>query len=246
MATQTLNARLDALMRAGSELQHAFIDELTSTERAETRTFEQWAAKDLVAHLVAWKARRLLQLEAATRGEPTPLFDNDETNERTWAELSDQTWEAILAEDTRVLPALEAVVERMSVDDLLAPERFALPYQPAALIAASPAHAHIVQHLAERFIERGQMERAIALREQAAAALDTFSEFPELAAAPHYNLARHYASIGQSEHALDELRRALTWNPALAPYAPTEPEFEPSRHEAAFVALVSGASLTPP
>jgi tetratricopeptide (TPR) repeat protein len=246
MATQTLNARLVALMRAGSELQRAFIDQLTPAERAETGSFERWDAKDLVAHLVAWKARRRLQLEAATRGDPTPLFANDETNERTWAELSDQTWDAILAEETRVLPELEAVVERMSVDELLTPDRFVLPYQPAALIAARPAHAHIVQHLAERFIERGQIERAIALREQAVTALDTFPEFPELAAAPHYNLARHYASSGRSEHALEELRRAINWNPALAPYAPTEPEFEALRHETAFVTLISNAGLTPP
>jgi tetratricopeptide (TPR) repeat protein len=85
------------------------------------------------------------------------------------------------------------------------------------------------------------MERAIALRQAAAAALDAFPEFPEMASAAHYNLACCYARTGQPEQALTELRRALALHPALTTYARDDGDLVALHATAEYQALVAGA-----
>ncbi|HET9112112.1 MAG TPA: hypothetical protein VFN78_14880 [Ktedonobacterales bacterium] len=241
METADLKARVVALLRAGSAIQRAYVAGLSTAEREMTGTPEHWSAKDLVAHLTGWKARRLLQLDAVRRGESAPTFDLDETNARAWDEQRHRSWEDILADEARIAPALAGRIEGMSESDLTAMDRYPLPLQPAALHLARPGYTHIIGHLAEHFIERGEMQRAIALRQAAAAALDAFPEFPEMAAAPHYNLACSFALTGQPEQALTELRRALALNPALTSYAREDVDLASLHATAAYQALVAGA-----
>ena len=85
------------------------------------------------------------------------------------------------------------------------------------------------------------MEGAIALRQAVAAALDTFPEFPEMASAPHYNLACSYALTGQPEQALTELRWALALNPALIAHAREDADLASLREMAEYQALIAGA-----
>lgn len=238
-ADADLKARLVEVMREGGRVQQAYVAALSAEERAATGTPARWSAKDLVAHLTAWKARRLRQMEAVTRGEAAPALPIQETNEATWDELAGQSWHDALAEEARVTAALAALVEGMAEADLLATGRYpSLPYQPAALVAMRPAYPHVIQHLAEHAIEAGDLAGAIALRQAAATALDAFPEFPELAAAPHYNLALHYVTAGQPERALAELRRAFTWNPQLAPAAREDEGLAALREDARYQALV--------
>ncbi len=241
METGDLKARLVALLREGNEIQQAYVAVLSVEERDATGTPERWSSKDLVAHLTGWKARRLLQLDAVLRGEEAPVFDLDETNARTWDEQQRRSWDDILAEEARVAPAMAGCIERMPVADLTAMDRYPLPLQPAALQLARPGYTHIVGHLAEHYIERGEMERAITLRQAAAVALDAFPEFPIMAAAPHYNLACCYALTRQPERALTELRRALALNPALIEYAREDDDLVSLRGTAAYQALTAGA-----
>lgn len=241
METPDLTARLVALLREGSAIQQAYVAELSAAEREATGTSLHWSAKDLVAHLTGWKARRLQQLDAVLRGEPAPVFDLDETNARAWEEEQRRSWDDVLAEEARVAPELAARIERMAVSDLTAMDRYPLPLQPAALQLARPGYAHVIGHLAEHYIEGSAMERAIALRRTAAAALDAFPEFPELASAPHYNLACCYALTGQPEQALTELGRALALNPALTASARVDADLVSLRETATYQALVAGA-----
>lgn len=240
METADLKARLVALLHEGSEIQQAYVAVLPAAERDAIGTPERWSAKDLVAHLTSWKARRLRQLDAVLRGEEAPHFDLDETNARAWDEQQRRSWDDILAEEARVAPAMAGCIERMSVADLTAMDRYPLPLQPAALLLARPGYTHIVGHLAEHYIARGEMERAITLRQAAATALDAFPEFPVMASAPHYNLACSYAVTGQPELAITELGRALALNPALIEYAREDDDLASLRGTAEYQALVAG------
>ncbi|HEU0028410.1 MAG TPA: DinB family protein [Ktedonobacterales bacterium] len=241
METADLKARLVALLHEGSDLQRAFVAVLSAGERDATGTPERWSAKDLVAHLTSWKARRLRQLDAVLGGEEPPRFDLDETNAQTWDEQQRRAWDDILADEARVAQEMAARVERMSVADLTAMDRYPLPLQPAALQLVRPGYTHIVGHLAEHYIERGEMERAIALRQAAAVALDAFPEFPAMASAPRYNLACSYAVTGQQELAIAELGRVLALNPALIEYARSDADLASLRGSAEYQALIAGA-----
>jgi tetratricopeptide (TPR) repeat protein len=241
MATDDLSSRLVALLREGSVIQLAYVAGLSSAEREAPGTPQRWSAKDLVAHLTGWKARRLLQLEAVLRGEAAPEFDMDETNARAWEEQQRRSWDDVLAEEAGVAPEMAACIERMMPAELTMMDRYALPIQPAALQLVRPGYTHIIGHLAQHHISRGEMERAVALREAAAASLDAFPEFPEMASAPHYNLACSYALTDQRERALSELRRALVLSPALVAYARDDLDLVALREMVEFGALVEGA-----
>jgi tetratricopeptide (TPR) repeat protein len=241
METADLTARLVALLREGSAIQQAYVAGLSAAEREAMGTPQHWSAKDLVAHLTGWKARRLQQLDAVLRGEAAPVFALDETNAQAWEGQQRRSWDDILAEEARLAPVLAGRIARMSVADLTMMDRYPLPLQPAALQLARPGYAHVIGHLAEHYIKGGAMEQAIALRQAAAAALDAFPEFPELASAPHYNLACCYALTGQPEQALTELRRALALNPALTAYARDDVDLVALREMAEYQALVAGA-----
>ncbi len=240
METVELKARLVALLQAGHAIQQEYVVALSAAEREATGTPERWSAKDLVAHLTSWKARRLLQLDTVLRGEVAPVFDLEETNARAWDEQQRRSWEDILAEEARVAPALVARIDGLPASDLTAMDRYPLPLQPVALQFPRPGYTHIIGHLAEHAIERGEMQQAIALRQAAAAALDAFSEFPEMAAAPHYNLACCYALTGRPKQALAELRRALALHPALTAYAREDADLVTLRETTVYQALVAG------
>jgi hypothetical protein len=241
METTDLTSRLVGLLREGSAIQQAFVEGLSLAEREEMGTPEHWSAKALVAHLAGWKARRLLQLDAVLQGEEAPVFDLDETNARTWVEQERRSWDDILAEEAHVAPELAARAHHMTASDLDAMHRYPLPLQPAALQLARPGYTHVVGHLAEHYIERGAMERAIALHRVAADALDAFPEFPEMASVPHYRLACCYALSSQPEQALVELHRALTLNPALTEQAREDIDLASLRAMAAYQALIASS-----
>jgi tetratricopeptide (TPR) repeat protein len=160
---------------------------------------------------------------------------------RAWDEQQRRSWDDVLAEEARVAPELAARIERLSVSDLTAIDRYPLPLQPAALQLARPGYTHVIGHLAEHYIECGEMERAIALRRAAAAALDAFPEYPEMASAAHYNLACSYALTGQPEQALTELGRALALHPALTAHAREDVDLVSLHETAEYQALVAGA-----
>lgn len=239
METADLKARLVSLLREGSAIQQAYVAELSTDEREAMGTPQRWSAKDLIAHLTNWKVLRLQQLDAALRGEAAPVFDLDETNARLWGEQQHRSWDDILTEEARVAPELAARIERMSISDLTALDRYPLPLQPAALQLARPGYTHVIGHLAEHYIEGGAIERAIALRQAAAATLDAFPEFPEMVSAPHYNLACCYALTDQPEQALSELRCALALNPTLTAYARDDVDLVSLREMAEYQAILA-------
>ena len=240
METGDLKARLVALLREGNAIQQAYVAGLSTAEREATGTPQRWSAKDLIAHLTGWKVLRLQQLDAILRGEAAPVFDLDETNARMRDEQQNRSWDDVMAEEAQVVPELAAHIELMSNSDLTALDRFPLPLQPAALQLVRPGYTHVIGHLAEHYIESGTIERAIALRQAAAATLDAFPEFPEMVSAPHYNLACCYALTDQPEQALTELRCALALNPELTAYARDDVDLVSLHEMAVYQAILAG------
>jgi hypothetical protein len=52
-----------------------------------------------------------------------------------------------------------------------------------------------------------------------------------------YNLACHYALIGEAEKAIDGLREALELNPRLTDWSKEDPDFAPLREDPRYMAL---------
>jgi tetratricopeptide (TPR) repeat protein len=241
MKVTELRARIVGYIHTGHNVQEAFVATLTEDERQAEGTRERWSAKDVVAHVTSWKSRRLLSLDAIARGEEVPVFDMDGTNAQTWEEQHRRSWEDVLAEEVRVVPALIAHVERLSADDLTERDRFTLPSQPLAGLLVRNAYTHPLAHITEHARQRGQMERAIELQTEGARALSAMADYPELEGAARYNLACCYALASQPERAIPELRRALALNPALVQNAREDADLASLRAMPDYQALVAGA-----
>ena len=68
---------LNLLDRAYEEEQ-TFVTKLSAEERAAVGALEQWSAKDLLAHIVAWKERLVREIAAAPSSEgPSAAIDID-------------------------------------------------------------------------------------------------------------------------------------------------------------------------
>jgi tetratricopeptide (TPR) repeat protein len=241
MEIAELRARIVGYIQAGHNMQEAFVATLTENERQADGTWERWSAKDLIAHITSWKSRRLITLDAIAGGEAVPVFNMDETNARTWEEQQLRSWDDVLAEEARVVPALIAHVERLSGDDLTEHDRFPVPSQPLAMLLIRNAYTHPLNHLTERATEAGDYERAIGLQAEGTRALRTMTDYPELEAAARYNLACCYGLDGQPERAIPELRRALALNPAFVKNARQDPDLASLHGMSDYQALIAGA-----
>ncbi|NIN04825.1 MAG: hypothetical protein GTO43_00285, partial [Armatimonadetes bacterium] len=49
---------LKQLIRSSCDHEREFVDLLSQEERDQIGTLEQWSAKDLIAHIAAWRDRR--------------------------------------------------------------------------------------------------------------------------------------------------------------------------------------------
>jgi hypothetical protein len=74
-------------------------------------------------------------------------------------------------------------------------------------------YLHPQLHLAEHYVQRGEIERATTLHETMAEALS--QRLPEQGGVAHYNLACFYATTGRPGDALAQLSVAFTLTPSL-------------------------------
>jgi tetratricopeptide (TPR) repeat protein len=237
-----LKARLTDLLQRAYDEEQALVARLTEDERSATGSLERWSAKDIVAHLVEWKARTGQKLAAAARNEPPRTYDDiDQANAEIFEEHRHQTWAEVLEKSQR---AHEELVERLRAipeDDLVDPSRF--PWQsgrPLWREIAGNGYSHPLLHIAQFYVERGEREYATQTQETAAHLLRALDDSPSWHGIILYNLACYYATAGQKEKAIDELRQALRLNPDLTQWSQQDPDFASIREEPAYHSLYSG------
>jgi hypothetical protein len=231
---------IDLIERAYEEEQ-AFVASLSDAEQSAVGEADNWSAKDVVAHLAAWKERVAQSLAAAARGESPPGFDDiDRVNAEDFETYRAHSWSDILAKSERAHKSLLERVEAMSEDDLA--DTQTLSWQngrPPWRLMVGNGYSHPISHLAQLYVERGETCHATEMQEEAAGLLGELDESPSWQGIVRYNLACHYALSGQKERAISGLREALTLNPDLTEWSKQDPDFVPLRQEAGYQALYS-------
>jgi hypothetical protein len=229
---------LDLLERAYQE-KCDFIDQLPEDERAVVGTRDQWSAKDLMAHIVAWDARMMDNLDLIRRGETPPSVDDiHDENAAIFDAHRDTSWDELrrMAGDahTRIAGFVRATAE----DDLVDPQRS--PWQddrPAWQRVAGTAVTHSLLHLAEYHTQHNQTDHATRLQDETARLLLTLDESPNWQGITIYNLACYYAIAGQKATAITKLAEALRLNPGLTDWSKEDPDFRSIREEPGYQAL---------
>jgi len=218
-----LRSDLLNLLQHAYEREQDFLAGLSEQTRAECGLPDDWSAKDLIAHVAAWKERTVCELTALAKGQPAPEFgDLDEFNARVFADHRDLDWE-------RVVSTLE-LTHRQLCDAILAtPDELLVrprsPDRPDELvwwIVVARGVNHPLGHLAERLAEEGQIDQAAQMQEQVAALLLELDTDPRWHSYVHYGLARVYAGLGWADKTACELAMAVDLNPDLAERARTD------------------------
>jgi hypothetical protein len=106
-----------------------------------------WSAKDIVAHLAAWRRRTVGRLEAVANGRPEPaptwpadLHEDDEINAWFHARDRDKSVREVLAESSGVFQQLVSAVAKLPEDALGDPARF--PWMEGRTLSGAAFFGH--------------------------------------------------------------------------------------------------------
>jgi tetratricopeptide (TPR) repeat protein len=211
-----LKLRLFDLLERAYQEEQVFVQGLSDEERSAGGTPEQWSAKDMIAHIAAWKERAAQVLAALRSGEPGPGFDGlDRINARIFEEHQNPTWSDVLSRSAQRYGFPREQTGATPDGVLIAPEESDLQDEPVWWFVVGAGYNHSLGHLAEYYIGRGDTTYAIEMQEEAAEHLLPLDEGSEWQGRVHYGLAIYYAAAGQTGKAIDALRRACRLHPAL-------------------------------
>lgn len=234
--------RVLELVARGYADQDALAANLSAEERAARGELHAWSAKDHVAHNNFWRQDAIRRLQAALDGTtpPNTEADQDTWNDRTFQEQRDTPWEALVAETERLRAETVALVQRLSPDDLADPRRF--PWQdgvPLEILILVNWYDHPAEHWADFYVNRGELDRAFALRQAVAATVrELLPHHPIMYSYMVYKLGIVYALHGRADQAIESLREALDVNPAFITFVQQDADLDSLRALPAFRALV--------
>ena len=235
---QTMKRELTELLGKGYQVEKEFIATLADEERNADGTFENWTAKDCIAHNAYWRKHHAEDV-LAVLAEKTPIQPNDDQiNKEVYSRYKDQSWEDI---DTLVDSGLQRMGEAIasiSEDDLQRDDFY--PWEqgiPLWREIVGNIYSHPVIHLSEWHIKRGYPARAAEMYQEMTRQLISLDDGPAWQGTIRYNNACSFSLLGDKETAINELREALKLNPGLTEWSRQDPDFEPIRGEAGYKAL---------
>lgn len=218
---------VDVLLEARA-LEREVLGALPPIERDSPPADGGWSAKDIQAHLSAWRrhqAERLAALHDGRARSDVPAAETDALNAAIHAERADWTWERVVADADDATDRLIAEI-RAADDATITQDRIVgatLGNGPEHDLAHLPAVAARV-HLGDRVAE-------LAVTVEAAVARGAWPS--RSAAFARYNLACYHALEGRLDAARELLRLALPGEPELRELAPVDADLAAVRSEIA-------------
>jgi hypothetical protein len=205
MLRSPLHADLVDMLEATRAAEHDLFGALSAERREAPDADGGWSAKDVWAHLAAWRSIEARRLEAAVRGDsgalgddPTPSDPIDASNDRLQARYAHWSWEAVRREADASVDALIDVIRRSSREMLCECDGI------VGSIGSNGAN-HAIGHLPDIAAQAGNLERVDTLAAETEAILRRGHLPPRDAGVILYNMACHRALAGE----LDEARRLL-------------------------------------
>ena len=199
-------------------LRTGLIDGLLASRAAEREIFDalepagrdapgaegDWSAKDVQAHLSAWRQWMVDVLTAEREGRPDPRVADeqvDDINARLHHERADWTWETVRADAEASAEALIAAISAASDDTISDPKLI------GSILGDGPEHD--LGHLPALAETVGLGSLVLHLADLAEAVLDRGGWPAGSAATARYNRACFHALAGNLDVARSLLRQAL-------------------------------------
>jgi hypothetical protein len=229
------------LLDLAYEAELAFVANLSNDQLQAEGQPDRWAPKDFLAHIAAWNAREVDEMEAASRGET--LGESDELNDinagifeghRGWS------WTQIMQLLEQAHLGMSAAVTGLSTGDLTDPQRFAWTHgQPLIQRLAFTAYSHALTHLSYVLWDSGERQAAVQMSELIASQMSALIDSERWQANQLYNLACFYAMTGDPQRALELLRVAFPMHSDLATFAQEDNELASLWDDPQFKSLIS-------
>ena len=229
--------KLTELLEKGYQAEREFIASLSDKERNTNGTFEQWTAKDNVAHNSYWRKRQADDVMDVLAGRSLQV-DDDEINAKVYAQFKDQSWTEIETLLDTSLKRMREALTALSEEDLQSDKFYPWDQgRPLWRELVENIYTHMIIHLSEWYIKKGNIARAAKTYREMTAQLATLDDSPVWQGTIRYNNACSFSLLGDKETAINELREALKLNPDLTEWSQQDPNFELIREEAGYKAL---------
>jgi hypothetical protein len=211
----SIKTGLQALVHQARRDQEVFLADLTDAERAAFGTSDHWSIRDHINHSNFWRERLLHFFTAMQTHVPlTPITDFEAVNQAIFAERRNLSWDAILADSTRLMDAIATGLAAMSETDLTDPTRFVIPN--AGTLQSRVIHfayEHPLSHYVQVQRERGDHDGAVSQQQEAIKLTEQLFGKGEAYFILVYNLACLQAILGEAEHAMTTLRNVFAGLP---------------------------------
>lgn len=233
-----MKRELTELLQKGHQVEKEFISALSDEERNADGTFENWTAKDCIAHNAYWRKYHAENVLAVLAGNAPTQPDDDRINEEVYFRYKDQSWEDVgILVDTSLTRMGEALAS-INEDDLQRGDFYPREQgRPLWREIVGNIYTHPIVHLSEWHIKRGYPVRAAEMYQEMTGQLTSLDDSPDWQGTIRYNNACSFSLLGDKETAINELREALKLNPGLTEWSRQDPDFEPIRGEAGYKAL---------
>ncbi len=242
MVPDTLVTRLIGLIHRAQEALEDYLGSLSAGERAAQGTYEDWAPKDMIAHINYWRRRTVETLAYHSRGQQPPEYpDYEQVNRETFEENRRLPLEYHLRESRAVVKALDQVLSRFEDEDLTRPGRY--PWrkgQPLISYVVSNAYLHPISHLCLRYLKIGDQAAAFQLQETALREVCELDDNPDLRNLALYDYACFLAQIGEIDQAIARLGEILPGSPGLAEWSQKDPDLANLHSDPRYLALIKG------
>jgi hypothetical protein len=219
-----LHADLIQMLRAAHAAEHDIFGALSPDRREAPNTIGEWSAKDVLAHLAAWRSVEARQLERRIRGEsgsdpgdPGPEVPVDEANEMLRAKFAAWSWDDVVREADASVEALVAAIGRSGTTALSQREGIVVG------IGTSGSN-HAMGHLVDAARLAGARPHFDALARAFEEIVTRRHLAPRDSGVILYNLACYQALAGETDDARRLLRTALAHRRDLLTDAKTDPD----------------------
>lgn len=221
------------------ELMEKLDSELSEVEKNEAGSESKWSVKDKIAHVAAWIEKNLEYLEITDGVVPAiPPDQLDEENRRLFERYKASTWSEVTGFFRRVFDGARERLAAMTEEDLDRIQKRSDGSERSVWRAlAGNAGMHMSMHFTRILKNRGDLDGATLLEERAAEIYSGIDDGPVWRGTVRYNLACHYALIGETAKAVAILGESFRMNPDLIEWSKKDPDFDGIRGDAAFLAL---------
>ena len=235
------------MLQRGYEEQLCYLSRLTPVEKEATGTTNNWAPKDVMAHIVEWQRRMANHLIDYRRGEDSQaVLDIDTENAAIIKHYRRVPWETLLKVMESTHKALADELQRLSEADLVESPRYAWQRgTPLWRNLAGNVYLHVLSHMLPYYLKHGDKAYAMQISEEQARLTTSLDEAPTWQGIAQYNLACIYALMGEKKLALERLEIALTLHPGLIEWSKGDGDLASLHNDRDFKALTHRLESTP-